>query len=150
MEKKLRLNYEQNLKRVNEGFTAQLLELEKLRKSELARIESRHRIAEERQQESWAKLAKEILRVRLEFGPEKFGTRFTLYVTMCESFMLNAMDLKTNAPYLLEVLTAKIAREFKQIDFARAKPDVEALRRREVRYVIDSRDGFGEVTDGPR
>lgn len=67
-------------------------------------------------------LAREVARVRMEFGPEQFGTRFTLYATMGERFVMHSRDLKDHMAYIVEVLASMIKREFSQIDFSRVKP----------------------------
>jgi len=72
-------------------------------------------------EERFAGLAKDVARVRLEFGPTQFGSRFTLYATFDENFIYHSHDLKSFAPVVLEMLTAKIRREFSTIDFGRAK-----------------------------
>ena len=67
-------------------------------------------------------VAREVMRIRLECGPQKYGTRFTMYATMDEQFVLNSRDLKTHAEYIIKLLSAMIQREFQQIDFSRIKP----------------------------
>lgn len=67
-------------------------------------------------------LAREVARIRMEYGPEQFGTRFTLYATMGERFVMYSQDLKTHMSYIVEVLAEMIKREFNQIDFSRVKP----------------------------
>jgi len=69
-----------------------------------------------------ASLAKEVARLSLEWGPYKFGTRFTLYARFAESFVLQSRDLKEHGPYVLQVLCAMLQREMAQLDFTRAQP----------------------------
>lgn len=69
-----------------------------------------------------AKLAKEILRLKLEWGPGRFGSRFTIYARLSEQFVLNTRDLKEFGPFVVDKLAMLVKREFAQIDFARAQP----------------------------
>lgn len=83
------------------------------------------------------RLAREVTRVKLEFGPMKFGTQWTMHATMADSFVRNSHDLKDNAEAIITRLAHMIVREFKQIDFSRIKPidqgpDVSRLPRYEV------------------
>ena len=100
---------------------------------------------EDRVQADAARLANEIARIRMEFGPQKYGTRFQMYVTMDETFMMNAQDLRTFAPYIVDKLSALIKREFSTIDFARVQPIVPKLPPLGAyypRFAIDTRDGL--------
>lgn len=67
-------------------------------------------------------LAKEVARIRFEYGPEQFGTRFTVYATMCERFIMYSRDLKEHMSYIVELLMHMVKKEFAQIDFSRVKP----------------------------
>lgn len=97
------------------------------------------------------KLAKEIARVRLEYGGHEFGRRFTLFATMDANFMTHARDLKDMSAYIIDNLAHMIKREFGQIDFTRMKPVVPRSyeeAKQGPKFYIDS----GEALDstGPR
>jgi hypothetical protein len=104
-----------------------------------ARIRAYSQWAKEHE-EAFARVADDVMRVRLEFGPTQFSTRFMLSAVMDESYMQHAASLKDMGPYIIQVLSAKLAREFSQIDFCRAKPIEPRCREEQKypRYQIDS------------
>jgi hypothetical protein len=78
-----------------------------------------------------------VTRVKLEFGPMKFGSQWTMYATMSDTFVRNSGDLKDYAEVVIRQLSAMIVREFKQIDFSRIKPiDVGPDPSRLPRYEV--------------
>jgi hypothetical protein len=117
----LRMNYEKTLKMAEERLQADF-------DKKLNAVKDRFIIDQEQIQREAQRLANEIARVRLDFGPARYGARFTMQVSMDENFMGNARDLKEVGPYVIEMLTMKIRREFAQIDFGRVKPVMPATR----------------------
>lgn len=87
-----------------------------------ARMDSRVALLE-RRTEAAERAALEVLRVRLEYGPRRFSTRFTLYATCEETWIRNANDLAQHMEVIVHMLAAKITHEFRQIDFGRVKPN---------------------------
>jgi len=67
--------------------------------------------------------AREVLRVRMEYGPRNFSTRFTLFATCEEAWICNAHDLSRHMDLIVDRLAQMIVREFRQIDFNRVKPN---------------------------
>ena len=67
--------------------------------------------------------AREVLRVRLEYGPRAYSTRFMLYATCEESWIRNARDLSFHMHVIIDMLARKLVQEFRQIDFSRVKPN---------------------------
>lgn len=114
--RKLRLNYDKALQDAEDRIKA---DYEKRLKS----IQTRHLLDLEERDKQSAKLAKEIARVTLEFGPSSYGrNRFVMYAQMDERFMLHSRDLKEIGPYVVQCLGHMIQREFAKIDFDRAQP----------------------------
>ena len=134
--KNLRANYDAAIKRLESKHADDISALDARLEQRLKDERIRHSQDLARAEEFGSKLAGEIARMRLEFGPQKFGTRFVLYVTMDENFMLNARDLKDYAGYVIEILAAKVKVEFQQIDFSRAKPVVPDRMPREGEYPV--------------
>jgi hypothetical protein len=67
--------------------------------------------------------AREVLRVRLEYGPRAYSSRFTLYATCEDRWIRNARDLSQHIDLILVRLAHMLIHEFKQIDFSRVKPN---------------------------
>ncbi len=138
-------SYRQSLKVARDKFNDRLVAILAEHKAELKTRDIQRRQFEERVQEDATKLAHEIARIRLEFGPQRFGTRFQMYVTMDEAFMLNAQDLKTYSGFIVDKLSMLIKREFATIDFARAQvlvPKLADMQNRYPTFYIDTRDGL--------
>lgn len=57
-------------------------------KTEVERVRAHYEKLNEERDAKLAKLAGEVARMTLEFGPSKFGTHFRLYVQMDERFIL--------------------------------------------------------------
>jgi hypothetical protein len=130
VERRLRLNYEHAAKAAEARADARIEEATKVAANRERSI--RQQCAEEIERTNTAaqRLANEILRIRLEFSRKNFGNRFTLYVTFEEQFMLQARDLKDMSAYIIDMLCAKLKREFYQIDFTRMKPVVPSWGQR--------------------
>jgi len=82
-------------------------------------------LSEDRVQRAEAALAmvsKEVLRLKLEYGPFEFGNRYVMYATMATSLAERSYNLKEMAEVIITQLSHMIVREFKQIDFSRVKP----------------------------
>lgn len=142
---RLRKNYRAARVRDKAKFEADLaLAVEQHEKERRMLADNYNRLVTE-ERACGAKLAKEIARVRLEYGPANYGQRFTLYATMDANFMRHARDLKEMSSYIIDHLAAMIKKEFYQIDFTRMKPVIPATyeeARQGPRFYIDS--------DGPR
>jgi hypothetical protein len=69
-----------------------------------------------------AKVSAEVLRLRLEYGPDDWGSRYTLFATMRQSFIERTHNLKEIAGYIIENLSHRLRAEFAQVDFSRVKP----------------------------
>ena len=96
--------------------------------------------------EAFARVADDVMRVRLEFGPTQFGCRYLLSAQMDESYMMYAANLMETGSYIIQILAAKIAREFSQIDFSRAKP-IEPRSREEYKYPRWEVGGYDPTKD---
>lgn len=101
-----------------------------------ARIEEAHAKAD-RAAEAFEQYAREITRMRLEFGPTKFSHRFSLHVAFADVVIHQARDLKGILGSAFDVLAAKAHREIATIDFARVKPIADAIDRTYPQYRID-------------
>lgn len=120
--KDLRLNYDRSLEQRAEEFRTKELALKREYEQKVAVNERRYRELLTDHEERLARLSRDVMRIRLTFGPTQFTSRYTLSATMDESFMKHSVALKENSEYIIRMLAAKIAREFAQIDFCRAKP----------------------------
>lgn len=67
--------------------------------------------------------AREVLRVRLEYGPRAYSTRFTLFAACDERWICNARNLSFHMHLIIDMLAHKLVNEFRQIDFSRVKPN---------------------------
>lgn len=135
--RKLRLNYEAALAREKAALEEERLKIEKRAADRVRELQRFHAEELQKRDELGGKLASEIARVRLEYGPVSYGLRYQMHVAMDQTFMMNAQSLKDLGPYIIEVLMAKIKREFAQIDFTRAKPEFNTRIGRPV-YRFDS------------
>lgn len=73
-------------------------------------------------EEALARVTKDVTNVRLYYQPDYTRRRYTLVVSMDETYMAHAHSLADMTDYVVPVLSARIANEFKQIDFNRCKP----------------------------
>ena len=88
-------------------------------------------------------MSKEVIRLKLEFGAFEFGTRWTLYATMADSFMRHTHDLKGVAKVIIQQLSHMIQAEFAQIDFGRVKPvdpGPDPYGSRYPRFIVEPKD----------
>lgn len=141
---RFRSSFKRSLAVEREKYEKALDELKEKHKVELQRVRDSYRLEINGQDEQATRLAREISRIRLEFGPEQYGMRFQMYVTMDERFMLNVQNLKDMGPYIIDKLTLLIKREFAQIDFTRMKPVVprsyDEARRFPPRWYADTKE----------
>ena len=140
MQENLRKNYDLAIKRKENWYEEQVGKLGRahLKEEEVLRTQHRRELIEE--QEKVSRLVKEIARVRLEFGPGRYGTRWQMTVTFDDNFMTGANDLKQIGPYVIQRLCRQIEREFAQIDFGRAKPVMPSYEERNepIRYRLET------------
>lgn len=120
--RRFKMSYRRSLKQVEERYEKTIEELNERRAAHERALRVQHAREIEHERAKAGALAREIARVRLEVGPKQYTTRFTLYATLDESFMLGARNLKDMMPYVIKVLVAMMEREFAQVDFNRLKP----------------------------
>ena len=120
--KRLRARYRGSLKQAQAQHQAALDALRQEHKAALKRQQDYFDQIRREDEIKYEALVKEVAQVRLEWGPQRFGSRFMLYVRMDESFIHGIRDLKTHGPYVVDKLAMLIKREFAQIDFSRIKP----------------------------
>jgi hypothetical protein len=119
----LRANYDQNLQRVMNEHIDGLAEIKRQYDKKLVAIQMANTLERDRVDARAAKVADEIARIRLEYSPTtRFGGRFTLWCSFEETMIRQMRDIKEMGPYILDMLTMKIRREFANIDFARVNP----------------------------
>lgn len=120
--RRLRAGYRGSLRQEQERFQQEAAILKAEYDRKLKQQQDRFDLIRAQDEDKYNGLVKEIAQIRLEWGPQKFGSRFSLYVRMDESFIHGVRDLKEYGPYVVDRLAMLIKREFSQIDFCRVKP----------------------------
>jgi hypothetical protein len=118
----LRANYDMNLKKAQEKYDDDLRDAQLAYEKKLVAVQMAFTRERDNLAERCAKVASEIARIRLEYGPTQYGGRFQLWVSFEETMIRQIRDIKEYGPLIIEMLCAKIKREFNTIDFARIRP----------------------------